>query len=793
LVDKTYNKFRSLVLRVLPLIIYLFSGTVALQAQQPCGNTSLEEALKAYQNGNFERVEQLISTCLTTGYTIEQKIQAYKLLALTYLALDKRSEAEGAIDHIFRLNPDFSTTPFDPQKFAYLVNSRKTFTANLVTASRQAEPLNEAPVPVFVITEQMIEAIGAKTLKDVLTVYVPGITDITDHNEVNISMHGVYASSQQKILIMLNGHRLNSRAYSSANPDYSISLEEVRQIEILRGPASSLYGNVALTSVINIITKSGKDIQGSEIKAGLGNYGQQFYSFLHGSGFANNQDLLIWGQFYQAKGEVIEIDSRNDHSPHPKQGQAIIEGFDNKPSYDVGMVFNGRNFSLMGNLGYCKPIDPFTAGGITGEVYDYDKYRTLMGTGPGLGSSSGHIDFKYNREIGGDQFLFNPYFDVNSVNAGLVINPSIEQFGIVNWNEYSAGSVIQYRKGYQLARLGSGNIIAGGQADHMKVYDSFYLLGLNGEFTNIADSSSAKILDPGSETILSGFLQIKHRVNNKLILNIGGRYDNKFRHLGENVSNFSPRLSAIYLPNPAYSFKVSFAQSFVDAPYWYRYNRLASYKGSENLQPEHLSAIQLTSSFNLLENKLDIEVNFFYNSLTDFIYRDPEATGNEPRYRNAGRLQLSGMENTVYYTTRGFNIRANLTYMYVIDAKDYAVTGSAVNNVPSLSSTLIANLNPFARKSDKNWFNITLKYAGKQKAPFYTYVSDSKIYYPNNEQKGIILVNTTLKSKQIRNFLISLTVNNVFDQEYYQGGSVEFPYPKPGRWYMMGIQYRIAN
>ncbi len=110
----------------------------------------------------------------------------------------------------------------------------------VISASQIEEPIKETPVPVTIITDEMIVKSGAKNLRDLLILYVPGITLVQDHNEMNFAMRGVYASSQQKILILLDGHRLNSRSYSESNPDYSISLEKIKQIEVLRGPASSL-------------------------------------------------------------------------------------------------------------------------------------------------------------------------------------------------------------------------------------------------------------------------------------------------------------------------------------------------------------------------------------------------------------------------------------------------------------------------------------------------------------------------------------------------------------------------
>ncbi len=65
------------------------------------------------------------------------------------------------------------------------------------SASKQAEPLSEAPVPMTVITSEMIENTGVRTLKDSLVLFVPGYTESEDRNEVVFSTRGIYATSQQ--------------------------------------------------------------------------------------------------------------------------------------------------------------------------------------------------------------------------------------------------------------------------------------------------------------------------------------------------------------------------------------------------------------------------------------------------------------------------------------------------------------------------------------------------------------------------------------------------------------------
>ena len=154
-------------------------------------------------------------------------------------------------------------------------------------------------------------------------------------------MHGIYNVAQDKILIMLNGHRLNSRSTNAEAPDFRNSLDKIKQIEVLRGPASSLYGNVALTAVVNIITKSGNDVNGLKISYGMGDnstikgdmtFGKRFFDF----------DVFVWASIYSSDGEKRSI-SPNDKEfigIIPINGSMQIEGFNHKPAYDLGFTMH---------------------------------------------------------------------------------------------------------------------------------------------------------------------------------------------------------------------------------------------------------------------------------------------------------------------------------------------------------------------------------------------------------------------------------------------------------------------
>lgn len=71
-----------------------------------------------------------------------------------------------------------------------MVRKHRETKVTLVTASQQVETPEEAPVPVTLITEEMIRAIHARCLRDVLIAYVPGISGLSSNEEMNLAMRG---------------------------------------------------------------------------------------------------------------------------------------------------------------------------------------------------------------------------------------------------------------------------------------------------------------------------------------------------------------------------------------------------------------------------------------------------------------------------------------------------------------------------------------------------------------------------------------------------------------------------
>ena len=138
-----------------------------------------------------------------------------------------------------------------------------------LASGSKATTVKKAPGIVTVITREDIVTSGARDLMDVL-MEVPGFYFGTDiMGVVGVGVRGQWAH-EGKLLLMIDGMPMNEHAFSNLEFGYHYPLENVAQIEIIRGPGSALYGGYAELSVINIITRATPQFSGLSAGATYG-------------------------------------------------------------------------------------------------------------------------------------------------------------------------------------------------------------------------------------------------------------------------------------------------------------------------------------------------------------------------------------------------------------------------------------------------------------------------------------------------------------------------------------------
>ncbi|GHF88895.1 TonB-dependent receptor plug domain-containing protein [Thalassotalea marina] len=655
----------------------------------------------------------------------------------------------------------------------------------VTVASLSEETVAQAPVPVTVITEQMIKQSGALDLKELLLTYVPGFTDVEDQNEINIAARGIFTSAQQKILFLINGHRLNSRSYAMATPDPSISLDKIKQIEVLRGPASSLYGNVSLTATVNIVLKSANSSD-SLVKATIGQFGQRGLSINY---TLNETDkaLLIWAATYKADGEIKTLQPQDTYNAVPsEENKVIVGGVRDKAPYDIGMSLETAQGSVLLNARASHYIEPFSAGGLSGETYKYNAFDRINGNSPGFGYQAVHANYQ-TPQLNLAQWSHEHaiYFDKHKVEAVIVIDPSLPSYGGPTWSEKSWGLLSKFSR-----RFGDSELLLGGQLEHYSVYGATFPIGIRSFRVNTVDSN---LLPSGSESNYSLFAQYKKTLNEHWQANLGLRYDIKNRRVTDNLTQLSPRLGLVY-QNQDTSVKLSYSEAFVDATYWNRFSNLASFKGAKTLKPEKLKTWQVSPTFNFPNHDLQLTTSFFYDQAIDVIFRDNSAMENN--YSNAGRLETVGVEQELHYIQPQFNVRLNASYRHAKSSEKIAIDHGYINNVPKINANMILDY----KVTDHLNVHIALRYVGKQYSPIDIQRDGNRVvdpfprtgvdyFKPNNYQPALWLVNTNINIQLNEQLNLSVRADNLLNKEYQLGGSTLHPYPKKGRWLTAQLTY----
>ena len=131
----------------------------------------------------------------------------------------------------------------------------------ILAASKRPLTARESPGIVTLITSEEIKNSGARDLIDVLRL-VPGIDFGVDvEGVVGIGTRGLWAH-EGKILVLVDGQEITETLFGITPFGNHFAIDQIKKIEVIRGPGSAIYGGFAEYGVINIITKSAGDING---------------------------------------------------------------------------------------------------------------------------------------------------------------------------------------------------------------------------------------------------------------------------------------------------------------------------------------------------------------------------------------------------------------------------------------------------------------------------------------------------------------------------------------------------
>jgi outer membrane receptor protein involved in Fe transport len=143
----------------------------------------------------------------------------------------------------------------------------------VVSASKTEEKLTNAPATMTVITGRAIENATSQNFAELLRA-VPGLnlTQVSAR-DINVTSRAATGTLATGLLALLDGRSLYQDMFGFVMWDFlPVNLNEIKQVEVIRGPASAVWGANALYGVVNVITKSPREMQGTSATFGLGTF-----------------------------------------------------------------------------------------------------------------------------------------------------------------------------------------------------------------------------------------------------------------------------------------------------------------------------------------------------------------------------------------------------------------------------------------------------------------------------------------------------------------------------------------
>lgn len=239
-------------------------GSVQTAKAQDC-DAKLRVLMDDYELGRFDNSIAGINACVeTNGYSSASKIVALGYLAKSYLAIDSIDLGNSAIREILERKDNYEAEIDDPIRFKrQLEYVRAQMKTNMImSVSKKAEKLELAPATIFVITAEDILNRGYKSLDEILD-DLPGVDVAKTGGLVDKSFNQRgyrSANMNDKTMIVFDGVEDNEMYTQFAYMGKQLPVQSIKRVEMIYGPASSLYGANAFSGVINVVTKDGADL-----------------------------------------------------------------------------------------------------------------------------------------------------------------------------------------------------------------------------------------------------------------------------------------------------------------------------------------------------------------------------------------------------------------------------------------------------------------------------------------------------------------------------------------------------
>ncbi len=554
-----------------------------------------------------------------------------KLLIKTFLFLLFVSSDLSVISIAASPNRDFSVAAAEEEVVSPSDTARAAWNESIdevvVTGTRNETDIRHLPFTVSVIGRQQIEQSRNASLLPVLTEQIPGLFTtsrgvlgygVSDGAAGAISLRGMSGGSG-RLMVLIDGHPQYMGLFGHPIADsYQTFLAE--RVEVLRGPASVLYGSNAMGGVVNIVTrKMTEDGSRTNLNIGYGSY--------------NTMQTELTSRIRKNRFSSVISASYNRTDGH----RADME-FEQYSNYiKLGYDFNDNwNAFADVNLTHFNASNP---GSISEPLTDADQRITR-------GMASFALENHYENTSGAISFFYNwGRHHINDGYDAMTEQPLDYRF---NSRDDMMGISV-----YQSARFFKGNRITAGFDWYRFGGDAWneYVGGENkGQLQTIAGM-------PQTQHELAGYIDFRQSVGSWLTFNAGLRADHH-SHAG---TEWVPQAGlSFHLPESA-EIKLSASKGF-------RYPLIREMfmwgVANPDLRAERLWNYELAFSQKLLDNRISYGLNIFYIDADNLITVD--MVDGRRMNVNTGTARNAGVEAQVAWRiSEAWSVDANYSFLHM--------------------------------------------------------------------------------------------------------------------------------
>ena len=516
--------------------------------------------------------------------------------------------------------------------------SERNYTLNevVVTGTRNATDIRHLPMTISVVGRAQLENRYQPSVLPALTEQVPGLFvtsrgvmgyGVSTGTAGGFSLRGMSGNAQ--MLVLIDGHPQYMGLFGHPISDaYQTMLAD--RVEVLRGPASVLYGSNAMGGVINIVTRRmQEDGTKTHINIGGGSYGTLQTE-------ATNQ--VKKGKF----SSTVSASYNRSDGHRPDMGFEQYGGYA-KLGYDLNEYWRAWGDV---NITHFNASNP---GEIIDLLYDNDSRITR-------GMASAMIENHYERTSGALSFFYN--WGRHKINDGYHAGEE-PQTSLFHSKDLMMGV-----SWYQSAELYEGN--------RLTVGFDYQHFGGESWNENIADGARTPGVDKKQDEF-AGYVDFRQNIGSWLSLNAGMRIDHH-SHVG---TELVPQGGlAFHLPKNA-ELKAMASKGFRNPTIREMYMFPPQ---NPDLKPERMMNYELSFTQHLLDGSLTYGANLYYIKGDNLIMTTQ--TDGRPMNVNSGDIENWGAEgNIAWRINRQWNVNANYSWVHmenpVISAPEHKLYAGA--------------------------------------------------------------------------------------------------------------------